>query len=415
MTPSLTEARSAAASLRRAAGAPLNDPRAAPDYRLVRLSEIGGASPLQLRAPFDPDADEQDRSLLESLASDGQRLPVLLLESPNSRPPAYTPLDGHRRIEALRRLKQEWVQAVVHASGSLECDLITLTANVRKHLTPLEQARAIARLRERQTLTLEAIAQRVGLSTRYLTELRALLETDPALQQALERGQLPAKTALALGQAPRALQPRLAELAAGQRVTEADAKRWVSRIVANGETPEQAAQALGLLAPPTPAAAPGLDETPARSAAAGPAATPPRNRPKRATTLSTDMAGALLDRTFLGLAPDLRAGLAAAAAQRQIAAPQLKLAALLALAGRDPTQAVEDAGYAARHPSVRALLPVVDTLGELHALAQAQRCAAECADLCAALARQFTDLRQAMRRPSRPTDRARKESQDGTP
>ena len=135
MKPSLTDARSAAASLRRAAGAPLNEPRDAPGYRLVRLSEIVGASPLQLRASFDPDADEQDRSLLESLASDGQRLPVLLLENPNSLPPAYTPLDGHRRIEALRRLKHEWVQAVIHSSGSLECDLITLTANVRKHLT----------------------------------------------------------------------------------------------------------------------------------------------------------------------------------------------------------------------------------------------------------------------------------------
>ena len=70
------------------------------------------------------------------------------------------------------------------------------------------------------------------------------------------------------------------------------------------------------------------------------------------------------------------AGLAAAAAQRKATAAQLKLAALLALAGREPAKAVEDAGYAARHPSVRQLLPVVDTLGELKSLVQAQRFAA---------------------------------------
>ena len=108
-----------------------------PHYLTIELRAIVGANPLQVRASFDPEADEQDRALLNSLDSDGQRLPVLLLENPNTTPLTYTPLDGHRRIEALRRLKRDRVQAIVHSAGSLECDLITLTANVRKHLTPL--------------------------------------------------------------------------------------------------------------------------------------------------------------------------------------------------------------------------------------------------------------------------------------
>lgn len=412
MKPSPTDARSTP-PVRRPAVSPLREPGEAPHYRLVRLSAIVGESPMQMRAPFDPDADEQDRSLLESLASDGQRLPVLLLEQANSVPPAYTPLDGHRRIEALRRLKHEWVQAVIHSAGSLECDLITLTANVRKHLTPLEQARAIARLRERHALTLEEIARRVGLSTRYLTELRALLETDPALQQALEQGHLRAKAALALGQAPRALQPRLAEIATGQLVTEADARRWVSRIVEHGESPEQAAKAVGLIA--TNASADSADAT---RQAPTPGAKPPSaagTRVKRNSGLSGDAAGALLDSTFVRLEPELRAGLATAATQHKASAAQLKLAALLALAGRAPAKALEDAGYAARHPSVRKLLPVVDTLGELLSLVRAQRYTSECVDLCAALAREFADLRQVMSRPGRAAGRARKENQDGTP
>jgi ParB/RepB/Spo0J family partition protein len=411
MKPNPTDARATAASLRHAALPPQPDPIDAPQYRQVRLGAIVGTNPMQMRAPFDPDADEQDRSLMESLASDGQRLPVLLLEQPNSVPPAYTPLDGHRRIEALRRLKQESVQAVIHSAGSLACDLITLTANVRKHLTPLEQARAIARLRERHALTLEEIARRVGVSTRYLTELRALLETDPALQRALEQGQLRAKTALALGQAPRALQPRLAQIATGQLVTEADAKRWVSRIAEQGESPEQAARAVGLVTPETGTAYP-IPDAPASGAQ------PPASAGKRArreTAISGDTAGALLDSTFTHLEPELRAGLASAAVKHKVTAAQLKLAALLALAGRAPGKAVEDAGYAARHPSVRKLLPVVETLGELQSLVGAQRYTAECADLCAALARQFAELHQAMTRPNRAVGRTRKERQDGTP
>ncbi|MCC7359621.1 MAG: ParB/RepB/Spo0J family partition protein [Anaerolineales bacterium] len=407
MKPSLPDARSPNA-LRRAP-VPFREPSNAPPLRMVRLNAIAGESPMQVRAAFSPDTDEQDRALLESLASEGQRVPVLLLETANSVPPAYTPLDGHRRIEALRRLKQEWVQAVIHAAGSLECDLITLTANVRKHLTPLEQARAIARLRERHSLTLEEIARRVGLSTRYLTELRALLETDPAIQRALEQGQLRAKAALALGQAPRALQPRLAEIANGQLVTEADAQRWVSRIAEHKESPEQAARAVGLIVPDSVSS--NARSTPSSAPAGAQPPTPAGTRIRRETALSDETAGALLDSTFARLEPELRTSLSAAAVQHKVTAAQLKLAAHLALSGRAPDKAIEDAGYAARHPSVRKLLPVVDTLGELRSLVQAQRYTAECADLCAALARQFTELRQAMSRPAH----TRKEKRDGTP
>src|SRR6266851_5557503 len=71
---------------------------AGPHYLTIELHAIIGASPLQVRAPFNPEADEQDQALLDSIASDGQRLPVLLLENPDTTPPTYTPLDGHRRI-----------------------------------------------------------------------------------------------------------------------------------------------------------------------------------------------------------------------------------------------------------------------------------------------------------------------------
>ncbi len=369
------------AALRRPPGPPVPDGR----YQAVPLSAIRGASPLQTRAPFDPDGDEADRALLASLAADGQRLPVLLAADPDRLPPSYTPLDGHRRLAALRRLNHDTVLAVVHTAGSLECDLITLTANVRKHLTPLEQARAITRLRERHTLTLEEIARRVGLSARYVADLRALLEIDPALQAALEQGRLHAKAALALGQAPPELQPRLAEIASAQPLTEAEARRWVNRLASGRETPEQAARAVGLAAEP-PDAAP-----------TSPASPSPRAR--RETALTSATAEALLQSTFVHPDPAMLKKLAAAAPAHKATAAQLKLAALLALAGQPVEDALDAASYVGRHPSVRRLLPVVDALAEVQALGQERRPPPECARLCLALSRQFGALRQALTHP----------------
>jgi ParB/RepB/Spo0J family partition protein len=257
-------------------------------YRSVKLGAIVRDSPLQLRAPFDPEHDEDDAALLESLASDGQRVPVLLVETPESQPPTFTILDGHRRIAALRQMGHETVKALIFNHESAEY-LITLTANVRKHLTPLQQARAISRLRERHGLTIEAIARRVGLSSRYITELRALLETDPAIQAALERGEIKAKTALALGQALREHQPRLAEIAAAHGLSEADARRLVARIQDTGETPEQAARVLGIgiseggdsSKPSMTCPGPGPSSSTSMPVCAG---TPPAYAPQRAPT-----------------------------------------------------------------------------------------------------------------------------------
>src|SRR5437667_352449 len=151
-------------------------------YLNIELRQIIGASPLQVRAPFDPEADEQDRALLDSLASDGQRLPVLLLESSGTTPPTSTPLDGHRRIDALRRLQRH-----------------------------------------------------------------------------------------------------LVKIAEGQTVTEADAKRWVDRLIGGGETPEQAARAVGLIAAPPMADAPA--PTPA-AAAPEPAHPPTKARVRREAALN---------------------------------------------------------------------------------------------------------------------------------
>ena len=350
-------------------------------YREVRLSAVVGESPLQARAPFAPEQDD-DQALLESIASDGQRVPVLLVETAGGEgvPLAYTLLDGHRRIAALRQLNRETVKAVIVRHDSLECDLITLTANVRKHLTPLEQARVIARLRERHGLTLEHIAKKVGLSARYVTELRALLETDPAIQVALEKGAIKAKTALALGQAPREQQPELANIAAHHPVSEADAKRWVARLADTGETPEQAALALGLMAKPKATLAmeatplPNTESTanveaapPLSAASMTPAAVdaPSSRSAKSDAALTIAAAQALLTDAFPELDTQMAQALSESAVKRSASAQVVKVAGLFVLAGYDAEPALDAALPITNTQSVRKVVHILDTFVDL--------------------------------------------------
>ncbi len=384
-------------------------------YREVKLSAITEDSPLQVRAPFDPEQDEDDRALLESLEGDGQRVPVLLVEDPDSQAPAFTILDGHRRIAALRRLNRETVKAVVFDQETVECDLITLTANVRKHLTPLQQARAIARLRERHQLTVEEIARRVGLTPRYLSELKALVETDPTLQAALESGSIKAKTALALGQAPREHQPRLAEIAAAHGLSEAEAKRLVTRLHDTSETPEQAARALGFI----PAESQPDEEHPSvprvtheaqRETASSPPAS--KHRHKRGQGLTTEAAVTLIQSGFPEIEARAAQSLAELAVQQSANANVLKAATLLTLGGLKMETAIKTAWATANDPGVRKLLRVVDAFIDARTvILDKARCASEYAPMLGAIAKQAAGLKQAVAR-MKPK---KKDKRHGTP
>src|SRR3990172_8557304 len=165
--------------------------------RDVGIEAVAADSPLQTRARFDPENDEDDRALVDSLRANlkqrpnthPQEVPVKLAPIPGT--DTYVIVHGHRRVAALRCLGYPTVRAIIEEESALEADLACLTENVRKNLSPLEQARALARLRERHNLeekglTAQGIAKLVGMSDRYARMLQRLLETHPAVQDALE-------------------------------------------------------------------------------------------------------------------------------------------------------------------------------------------------------------------------------------
>jgi ParB-like chromosome segregation protein Spo0J len=244
-------------------------------------------------------------------------------------------LDGHRRVAALRQLGHDSVKAVIQRAESLDCDLTTLTANVRKHFSPLEQARAIERLHERHGLTWDVIAQKTGLTTRWLRELRGLLHADPALQQAVEHGEVSARTAIELKDAPREHQAELAAVVTAHNLNSTAAAQLVSRMKSAQETPAEAASGLGLIV---------VDST----------------TPSRASAMR-----ALLDRTFPELDEAQRATLAEAASQCNARDNVIKLAGLLVLGGESPQDALKHAATWVRAGGVRQLIALVDGLARL--------------------------------------------------
>jgi ParB family chromosome partitioning protein len=128
--------------------------------------------------------DARFEDLKRSLASEGQREPVDLLEA---RP--YRIIDGFRRVAALRSLGSPTVSALVH-SGMCEKDahaLAFVKNVVRRNLTPIERAHAIAKARK-EGVTLEELATRLHLSSKQAARYEALVSFPPGVQDLLERG-----------------------------------------------------------------------------------------------------------------------------------------------------------------------------------------------------------------------------------
>lgn len=334
------------------------------DYRQVRLAAVTQRSPIQTRAPFDPEYDEDDQALVASLESEGQRQPVTLAEIEGASPTEYRLLDGHRRVDALLHLKRETVKAVITRPGTLEADVITLTAHVRKNLTPVEMAQAVARLKECHGLTLDQIARKTGMARRRLTEMASLMRADPALQKESEDGRLTAEVAFTLSQAPREHQAELARIAAEAALKSPVARRLVERVTTTGESPGSAALALGVSLGGSSETAGQVDGDPTEPGRpATNLVTPVRHnkRAQRPRSMSVQAATAVLGDLFPEMDPAAASKLADGAYEQNASVEVLKLAALLALGGHQLETVVKDAWTDTGTPIGKKILLMLDT------------------------------------------------------
>lgn len=126
----------------------------------------------------------------------------------------YEILAGHMRWQAARQAGLTQVPVVVREADDRAAAAIALVENLlRRDLNPIEEARALRRLREEFGLTQEQLAETLGISQSAISRALGLLNLDPAVQTQIEEGLLEAGHGKALLGLPGAAQIRLAEQA----------------------------------------------------------------------------------------------------------------------------------------------------------------------------------------------------------
>lgn len=168
-------------------------------------------SPVQVRAEFNPENNEDDAGLVQSIAQDGVIQP--LLTTLRAEGGAYEIIDGHRRAAAARMVGLERVPCIVLTLDQVEAAFQTGISNLqRRNLTPLEEGRQYLELMRVSGLSARELADRLGRPVRTVQRRVSLTALPPRVQELLEEEQISVNQALACSHD--AWGPALAELAA---------------------------------------------------------------------------------------------------------------------------------------------------------------------------------------------------------
>jgi len=128
---------------------------------------------------------------------------------------SYEIMAGHMRWRAAQGAGLSQVPVVVREADDRTAAVIALVENLlRRDLNPIEEGRALRRLREEFGLTQKQLAELLGVSQSAISKTLGLLGLDPAVQAFIEDGRLEAGHGKVLLVLPRETQIRLAEQAA---------------------------------------------------------------------------------------------------------------------------------------------------------------------------------------------------------
>lgn len=105
----------------------------------------------------------------------------------------YEILAGHMRWQAAQQAGLMQVPAMIRAADDRTAAAIALVENLlRRDLNPIEEARALHRLRDEFELTQEQLAETLGISQSAISRALGLLSLDPIVQAYIEEGRLEA-------------------------------------------------------------------------------------------------------------------------------------------------------------------------------------------------------------------------------
>lgn len=143
-------------------------------------------NPKQPRQNFN---SESLQELAKSIKSEGVLQPILVRPVGDR----YEIVAGERRFRASQLVGLEKIPAIVKNLEDKEALLLALIENIhREDLNPIEQARALSKLKEEFQLSQEELAQKVNLSRSQVANLLRLLSLPERIQKLIEAGKLSA-------------------------------------------------------------------------------------------------------------------------------------------------------------------------------------------------------------------------------
>ncbi len=163
----------------------------AAEFRLIPLGQLY-ESPLNPRRLFDPARLEE---LIASVRAHGVRTPLLVRQNAKG----YEIAAGHRRYRAAKAAGLPEVPAVVQAMTDVEfIELLSFDNLQRQDMTPLEEADGYRLLMTKAGYTIERIAERIGMSLKYVYDRVKLLELTEPARTALREDKITAGHAILL-------------------------------------------------------------------------------------------------------------------------------------------------------------------------------------------------------------------------
>ena len=139
---------------------------------------------------------ERQRRLLVSLEEHGQQQPIVVVPHPEEAN-RYVVIDGHLRIEVLRRLGHDTVDAVVWEMAEAEALVLQWQMSQAAAPCALEQGWLLTELQHSFGWSQEELARRFQRSASWICRRLGLVRELPlSIQKSIRQGQIPAQAAM---------------------------------------------------------------------------------------------------------------------------------------------------------------------------------------------------------------------------
>ena len=190
-------------------------------------------NPFQPRTRFNElELDE----LSDSIRQHGVMQPVVVRQTVRG----YELIAGERRWRASQRAGLAEIPALVRNLDDQQVAALALIENIqREQLTAIEQARALARMRDQFSMDQTALATMISSSRPNVANLLRLLNLSQGVQSMLEEGRLEMGHARALLPLPENMQAKTAEDVLRSQLSVRQTETLVRRLLSDDSKPDQ--------------------------------------------------------------------------------------------------------------------------------------------------------------------------------